>query len=137
MECIQAVESKTKASMSDHSDDFSDEDFATQGFVPHESDTEQLWNVVAILKERGNGEMFLVQWEGADEEGNPWPNSWVPRADITNDLVEAWNRKQAEMKKEKARQASERRVKSRQRCEQLSPFGSMFLSIFCMIVLRV
>ena len=69
MKCDAQAEGKTKVSMSDHSDDFSDEDFATQGFVPHESDTEQLWDVVAILKERGNGEMFLVQWEGADEEG--------------------------------------------------------------------
>ena len=81
--------------------DTQDEDFQTQGFVYHESDSEQLWEVEEILEEKRG--RFLVKWAGADDNGKPWDSSWVPREDVTDDLVEEWRVKKAKEKKEKER----------------------------------
>ncbi|EJD03248.1 uncharacterized protein FOMMEDRAFT_156633 [Fomitiporia mediterranea MF3/22] len=91
--------------------DILDEDFATQGFEPHESDSEQLYDVVEIKGEKRG--MYLVQWAGVDENGKPWDDSWVPRQDVTDDLVEAWKRKKAEMKVQKVRGTPGRRGRKR------------------------
>lgn len=112
---VSLSKNKGKGKASNLSDDGSDDEFATQGFMPHESDAEQLWDVVKIHGER-NG-MYLVEWGGADENGKLWSNSWVPREDVTDDLVEAWKKKKAVVKKEKARKAIQQREKKRQGCE--------------------
>lgn len=106
---------KGKARLIDNND--SDVDFSTQGFVAHESDQEQLWNVVEIRGERKG--MYLIQWEGADENGNPWEDSWVPREDVTDDLVEVWKEKKRTEKKDKAKKKAEKRERKRQGCEYL------------------
>ena len=71
--------------------------YSTQGFESRESDDEdpetKLWDVVDILDER-NG-FFLIKWAGVDEHGEPWKNSWVPRVDVTDDLVKEWRMKKA------------------------------------------
>ena len=95
----------------------SDSEFETQGFEPRESDSEQLWDVIAIRGER-NG-MYLIQLEGADDDGNPWPDSWVPRADVTNDLVEAWKKEKAMKRRERGRKVAETRARNNKICESL------------------
>ena len=71
-------------------------------FVPREDDEEILWKVIEITSEKGD--LYKVRWEGNDPEtGKPWPQSWVPKHDCTNDLVRAWKRAKA-MKKFEADQ---------------------------------
>ncbi|KAL5507070.1 hypothetical protein ACEPAH_6526 [Sanghuangporus vaninii] len=89
-----------------------DSEFQTQGFEPRESDAEQLWDVIAIRAER-NGS-YLIQWAGADENGNPWPDSWVPREDVTNDLVTAWKKEKAARERERGRKLAEKRTRKGQ-----------------------
>ncbi|KAL5484991.1 hypothetical protein ACEPAI_7633 [Sanghuangporus weigelae] len=89
-----------------------DSEFQTQGFEPRESDAEQLWDVIAIRAER-NGK-YLIQWAGADENGNPWPDSWVPREDVTDDLVEAWKKEKAARERERGRKLAEQRARKGQ-----------------------
>ncbi|KAL5523990.1 hypothetical protein ACEPAG_8163 [Sanghuangporus baumii] len=87
-------------------------EFQTQGFEPRESDAEQLWDVIAIRAER-NGK-YLIQWAGADENGNPWPDSWVWREDVTDDLVEAWKKEKAARERERGRKLAEQRARKGQ-----------------------
>ncbi|KAL5528221.1 hypothetical protein ACEPAF_7357 [Sanghuangporus sanghuang] len=89
-----------------------DSEFQTQGFEPRESDAEQLWDVIAIRAER-NGK-YLIQWAGADENGNPWPDSWVPREDVTDDLVAAWKKEKATRERERGRKLAEKRARKGQ-----------------------
>ncbi|KAF8176325.1 hypothetical protein K438DRAFT_1770532 [Mycena galopus ATCC 62051] len=69
-------------------------------FSPHPSDEEQLWDTIAILKEKKG--QYLVKWAGVDKQGKPWPDSWVHKRDCTDDLVQAWKRQKAQKKKETA-----------------------------------
>ncbi|TFK50502.1 hypothetical protein OE88DRAFT_263559 [Heliocybe sulcata] len=87
-------------------------DFETQ-FVPQENDDEELWEVIEITGEQGN--RYCVKWAGLDPAtGKPWAQSWVPKHDCTDDLVEEWKRKKARKKrqqevvKDKARTATAR-----------------------------
>ena len=67
-------------------------------FVPQEDDVEILWEVIEITAEKGK--QYRVRWAGTDPKTRkPWPQSWVPKHDCTDDLVLAWKRKQALKKK--------------------------------------
>ena len=89
-------------------------EFETQGFEPHEDDSDQLWDVETILNEKNGGRYLLVRWIGADENGKPWEDSWVPREDVTDDLVQEWKKKKAAKKAERGRKRREqRRAKSK------------------------
>lgn len=63
-------------------------------FVPQEDDAEILWEVIEITAEKPK--QYRVRWAGTDPKTRkPWPQSWVPKHDCTDDLVFAWKRKQA------------------------------------------
>jgi hypothetical protein len=71
-------------------------------FVPQEDDMEILWEVIEITAEKGK--KYRVRWAGNDPKTRkPWPQSWVPKHDCTDDLVLAWKRKRAFKKKEASR----------------------------------
>ena len=61
----------------------------TSHFVPKDDDDETLWDVKKILDERAD--RYLIRWAGVDPAGRPWEDSWVPRCDVTDDLVLDWN----------------------------------------------
>lgn len=67
-------------------------------FEPHSDDDEEgrIWEVEGILAEKKG--KFLVRWKGTDENGKPWPDSWLNREDITDDVVQEWRLKQAAKK---------------------------------------
>lgn len=76
---------------------------ATQ-FVPQEDDAEVLWEVIEITAEKEKSKLYRVRWAGTDPKTRkPWPQSWVPMHDCTDDLVRTWKRKQASKKKEAER----------------------------------
>lgn len=67
----------------------------SQKFVPEEDDDETLWEVIEITAEKGGS--YKVKWKGNDPKTmKPWPQSWVLKADCTDDLVKEWKRKQKE-----------------------------------------
>lgn len=73
-------------------------------FIPQEND--ELWAVERILAE--NGKRYLIKWAGVDGNGKEWENSWVPKHDVTNDLIQEWKalkRKESEAKKGRTRRA--------------------------------
>ncbi|PFH47493.1 hypothetical protein AMATHDRAFT_129686, partial [Amanita thiersii Skay4041] len=50
-----------------------------------------LWEVIEITSERSKS--YRVKWKGNDPAtGKPWAQSWVPKGDVTNDLVIKWKR---------------------------------------------
>ena len=55
-------------------------------FIPQEND--ELWAVERILAE--SGQRYLIKWAGVDGNGKEWENSWVPKHDVTNDLIQEW-----------------------------------------------
>ncbi|KAF5371449.1 hypothetical protein D9757_009975 [Collybiopsis confluens] len=58
-------------------------------FVPRPDDSDNLWEVVAIVDE--TAKQFKVQWAGTDPAtGKPWPDSWAAKGDVTNDAVQTW-----------------------------------------------
>ena len=91
-----------------------DSEFETQGFEPHEDDSDQLWDVETILEEKNNGRYLLVKWLGTDERGKPWENSWVPREDVTDDLVQEWKKKKKAKRAERSRKKKEQRQRKGQ-----------------------
>ncbi|KDQ55532.1 hypothetical protein JAAARDRAFT_37546 [Jaapia argillacea MUCL 33604] len=88
-------------------------DFQTQ-FVPQEDDEETLWEVEEITAEKPT--QYKVKWAGLDPAtGKRWPQSWVPKHDCTNILVEEWKKKKAlKKKRESDRRNSKATTKSRQ-----------------------
>jgi len=69
--------------------DFSD---TLQPFEPCEDDDETSYEVVEITGETKG--TYKVCWKGNDPKTRkPWPQSWVPREDCTDDLVRIWNGK--------------------------------------------
>jgi len=61
-------------------------------FIPQEGDEELLWEVLEITAEKPN--QYRVKWAGTDPQTmKPWPQSWVPKHDCTDDLVLAWKAK--------------------------------------------
>ena len=71
---------------------------STQGetrFVPQSDDEETLWKVIEITAERPK--FYKVRWDGLNPEtGKPWPQSWVPKSDCTDDLRKWWKKKREE-----------------------------------------
>ncbi|KAG6844751.1 hypothetical protein H0H87_003974 [Tephrocybe sp. NHM501043] len=87
--------------MSQSSDD---EDFQRDSqsqFVSQDDDDELLWEVVEITDEKAKH--YKVRWAGIDPSTKkPWAQSWVLKADCTDDLVHEWKRKKAQKKKKSA-----------------------------------
>jgi hypothetical protein len=68
-------------------------------FVPQEGDEDELWEVIEITAEKNR--QYKVKWAGVDPKTHkPWPQSWVPKHDCTDDLVKVWKKAQA-LKKER------------------------------------
>jgi hypothetical protein len=65
-------------------------------FSDRESDQDQLWDAIEILKERKG--QYLIKWAGVDPNGKPWPDSWTNKRDCTDDIVASWKFKKAEAK---------------------------------------
>ncbi|KAK2467658.1 hypothetical protein APHAL10511_000513 [Amanita phalloides] len=63
-------------------------------FQPREDDDETLWEVIAIIGEKKG--YYRVKWAGLDDAGKPWAPSWVPKGDVTADLVKQWKIQKAE-----------------------------------------
>ncbi|KAJ3871197.1 hypothetical protein F5051DRAFT_341253 [Lentinula edodes] len=58
-------------------------------FAKLSDDDINLWDAVAIVGERKKH--FRVKWAGMDPvTGEPWEDSWVPKHNVTPDLVETW-----------------------------------------------
>lgn len=67
-------------------------EFSSQG--------KEYWKVIKITGERAK--TYQIEWAGTDPEtGKPWPLDWVPKEDVTPDLVDAWEEKKE--KREEAR----------------------------------
>jgi hypothetical protein len=61
-----------------------------QGFEPREDDCEMFYEVVEITGE--TKDTYKVCWKGNDPNtSKPWPQSWVPKEDCTDNLVQIWN----------------------------------------------
>ncbi|KAJ7220718.1 hypothetical protein GGX14DRAFT_431848, partial [Mycena pura] len=75
--------------------DISDRD---EEFEYHESDDENLYDAIEILKERKG--QYLIKWAGVDSNGDPWPDSWANKRDVTDDLVRAWKAVRTQKKRE-------------------------------------
>ncbi|KAG6909778.1 hypothetical protein DXG01_015494 [Tephrocybe rancida] len=77
------------------SEDF-ERDSQTQ-FVAQDGDEDILWEVVEITAEKTKS--YKVRWAGVDPRTcKPWPQSWVAKADCTDDLVHEWKRKKLKKK---------------------------------------
>jgi hypothetical protein len=60
-------------------------------FKPREDDHETLYEVIEITGEKDG--RYKVRWKGNDPKTmKPWPQSWVPKSDCTDDLVLEWKR---------------------------------------------
>lgn len=68
-------------------------------FVSQEGDEDILWEVIEITAEKSK--YYKVRWAGFNPETNkPWSQSWVPKSDCTDDLVQEWKRRKV-MKRKK------------------------------------
>ena len=65
-------------------------------FIPQSDDEEQLYSITRIVKERTH--QYLVEWEGVDENGKPWENTWVPKCDVTEDAKKQWREEERKRK---------------------------------------
>lgn len=71
------------------SDVEADLDLGNTQYEPMDGDDDNLWNVEAILQEKGN--KYLVAWEGNDPStGKRWDPSWVDKSACTNELIREW-----------------------------------------------
>lgn len=75
-------------------------------FVPQSDDEEQLFSITRIVKERAHE--FLVEWEGVDENGKPWENTWVPKCDVTEDAKKQWREEERKRKRANAARRTSR-----------------------------
>ncbi|KAJ6598199.1 hypothetical protein DFH09DRAFT_54629 [Mycena vulgaris] len=81
-------------------------------FESHESDAENLYDAIEILKESKG--QYLIKWDGVDSNGRPWPDSWANKRDCTDDMVAAWKLKKAEKKKKaQERKANKKLTRTR------------------------
>lgn len=76
--------------------DVSEREPETQ-FQAHTDDEDVLWEVLEITAE--NARQYKVKWEGKDEKGRPWAQSWVPKHDCTDELVIEWKLKKAKQRR--------------------------------------
>lgn len=70
-------------------------------FIPMSDDEATLWLVETILAEKGG--RYLIRWAGLDENGKPWPDSWVPKYDVTDDCIQEWKAKKAKQQRRKSK----------------------------------
>jgi len=66
-------------------------------FRERDGDEDNLWEVEAIVAERGS--RYQVRWAGVDDKGAPWPLDWVPKEDCTDPLVRKWKKQKARKRK--------------------------------------
>ena len=66
-------------------------------FQERDGDEDNLWEVEAIVAERGS--RYQVRWAGVDDKGAPWPLDWVPKEDCTDPLVRKWKKQKARKRK--------------------------------------
>eukprot|EP00307_Rebecca_sp_RCC1486_P014021 CAMPEP_0119407136 /NCGR_PEP_ID=MMETSP1335-20130426/1162_1 /TAXON_ID=259385 /ORGANISM="Chrysoculter rhomboideus, Strain RCC1486" /LENGTH=319 /DNA_ID=CAMNT_0007431229 /DNA_START=342 /DNA_END=1298 /DNA_ORIENTATION=- len=73
----------------DDDDEEDDDDDSDDGELTDDEDMEEYYAVDEIVrKEERKGVVgYIVRWEGVDTSGRPWPESWQPRANLTEDLV--------------------------------------------------
>lgn len=65
------------------------------------SQGKEYWTVIKITGERSK--TYQVEWAGVDPEtGRPWPLDWVPKEDVTQDLVYTWKEEKDEREAKKA-----------------------------------
>lgn len=65
-------------------------------FIPKDDD--DLWEVIEITDERET--TYRVRWAGTNPKTRkPWPLQWVPKEDVTNDLVITWKQVRAKRRK--------------------------------------
>ncbi|KAJ7779186.1 hypothetical protein B0H16DRAFT_808323 [Mycena metata] len=84
----------------------------SEGFSSHESDAENLYDAIEILKEKRG--LYLVKWAGVDPKtGEPWPDSWAHKRDCTDDMVKTWKLKQAQKKKDSLKRKAKKQSKTR------------------------
>ena len=84
--------------MSDYEESPLDPSDPETQFIPQEDDDETLWEVIEITAEKKK--LYKVRWKGIDPKTKkPWPQSWVPKHDCTDDLVRDWKLRQAQKKK--------------------------------------
>lgn len=58
------------------------------------ADDPDAWPVRRILAERRD--TYRVEWVGKNPKtGKPWPPDWVKKDDVSEDLIEIWERKKA------------------------------------------
>ncbi|CAG8780835.1 19916_t:CDS:2, partial [Dentiscutata erythropus] len=62
----------------------------------------KFWAALYILDERviDGSSYYLIQWEGSDKGGNPWIPTWEPGENCTQTLINDWNKRRLETKKE-------------------------------------
>ncbi|KAG2004813.1 hypothetical protein CC2G_003331 [Coprinopsis cinerea AmutBmut pab1-1] len=82
---------------------------------------EDFWPIVGILAE--DKKRYKVRWDGTDPKtGRPWPDSWVPKEDVTEDVEDDWNdlplaerekrtAEQKQLEKQKRRRSSNKSAK--------------------------
>ncbi len=95
------VSNHKKRRPSDRADD-EDEDTqipSKKNFITE--DDKDTWPAEEILREK-NG-LYLIKWKGEDPQGNPWEDSWVKKRDVTDDLIQEWNKNNPRKKKRKAK----------------------------------
>lgn len=73
-------------------------DYASS-FSADESDDEIIYDVIEIVKERKG--QYLVRWDGVDPKGKPWPDTWIDKHEVVEDIVEEWTLKKLQRKTEK------------------------------------
>lgn len=68
---------------------------------------DEFWPVLQIIEE--SARQFKVEWVGIDPAtGAPWPPSWVPKSDCTDDIVVKWREKKKPRPKEEGSRKSGR-----------------------------
>jgi hypothetical protein len=59
---------------------------------PKAVQNDQVWSVSSILdhKTSSGKDLFLVRWEGLDASGKPWDDTWEPKENISQDLIQQY-----------------------------------------------
>ncbi|WRT66191.1 uncharacterized protein IL334_003144 [Kwoniella shivajii] len=80
----------------------SSDDFPETQFIAQSDDSDNLWEVLEILGERGPPKTgdYLVKWKGIDTStGKPWEPSWTQKSACTQGLINDWKAKKARRSK--------------------------------------